>query len=583
MSRTAQNRRALASAISWAAALVVAIGVSASTKSDVVPEPVPPSAGTADPVRLSFADPEVRLGDRLFFETRFAQFFHERSGGDVNAPLPGGDPVVNEVESTRGSPLPGPFRGRSMNCRHCHLGSDFLPDIPLAGRTYGDFSRFSEIPARNDGHTQTPRNSPLMVGLSLPREVPMLLHYDGEFASFEDLVVDTMTGRNFGWLPDEVPTATAHIAKVIREDEGVNPRYITYFSGKSEGHGVPYRVILAGTDPDLPADLRIPHEYRIDVEKASDEEILWAVAKLMRAYSDSLRFGTKNTFREQGSPYDAFLVKNGLPTRPASGETEIEYARRLRGLLDERDAWDWVSPRDGELLLHRQRFVFGPTELTGLKVFLAEGRPTKQDHAGNCILCHTPPQFTDHRLHNNGASQSDYDAVFGEGSFAALDLPDLDERLAQADSYLPTTPKHPKATGRFKAAPTAGKPGYADLGVWNVYANPDMPKPQAALTQILCGPAGPAEGDCRPEAVLPLTVAYFKTPSIRDLGQSWPYLHSGRLDTVEEVLEFYRTSSDLARAGKLRNGSREMPNVRLAPEDVMPLAAFLRSLNEDYH
>jgi cytochrome c peroxidase len=131
--------------------------------------------------------------------------------------------------------------------------------------------------------------------------------------------------------------------------------------------------------------------------------------------------------------------------------------------------------------------------------------------------------------------------------------------------------------------PLSSEPGRADLGVWNVYANPDFPKPQAALNQILCGPTGPVAGECAPQAVLPHTIGMFKTPSVRDLGQSEPYFHSGEVDTVEEAIELYLTTSDLARAGALRSGSPEMAKVRIEKDDVAPLAAFLRSLNEDYH
>lgn len=53
---------------------------------------------------------EVALGERLFLETRFAQFF-AANAADVNLPLPaGGDPVV-ETSETTGTPLPGPFAG----------------------------------------------------------------------------------------------------------------------------------------------------------------------------------------------------------------------------------------------------------------------------------------------------------------------------------------------------------------------------------------------------------------------------------------------------------------------------------------
>ena len=100
---------------------------------------------------------------------------------------------------------------------------------------------------------------------------------------------------------------------------------------------------------------------------------------------------------------------------------------------------------------------------------------------------------------------------------------------------------------------------------------------------MLCAPGRPAADDCRPEAVLPHTIGVFKTPSVRDLGQSEPYLHSGSLDTIESVLEFYVQSSKLAREGGLRNASPEMSAIRIEERDISPIATFLRSLNEDYH
>src|SRR6266511_2871395 len=91
-----------------------------------------------------------------------------------------------------------------------------------------------------------PRNAPPLVNAFLPREGGLLLHVDGEFASVTDLVKGTCTGRNFGWLPSEQAQAMAHIAHIIRDDDG---------SGElAQQHGGPYAVVLKGTDPSIPPE-----------------------------------------------------------------------------------------------------------------------------------------------------------------------------------------------------------------------------------------------------------------------------------------------------------------------------------------
>jgi hypothetical protein len=52
--------------------------------------------------------------------------------------------------------------------------------------------------------------------------------------------------------------------------------------------------------------------------------------------------------------------------------------------------------------------------------------------------------------------------------------------------------------------------------------------------------------------------------------------------TVEDVLHFYLRMSGLARDGKLRNGDIELARISLDEQDIAALAAFLRSLDEDY-
>jgi hypothetical protein len=45
---------------------------------------------------------------------------------------------------------------------------------------------------------------------------------------------------------------------------------------------------------------------------------------------------------------------------------------------------------------------------------------------------------------------------------------------------------------------------------------------------------------------------------------------------------FYIQSSNLQHQGLLRNGAQEFANMSLDPSDVTALAAFLKSLTEDY-
>ncbi len=537
--------------------------------------------GGVGPRPAEVPDPaEVAVGERLFLETRFAEFFATRMvGDDVNAPLELGDPTVGKTETLE-LPLPGPFAGTSMNCRVCHLVDEQNGVRGGGVRTYADFTRRSPVSPRADGRTTTERNSPALVNATLPRSGAFLLHLDGEFASTEDLVHDTLTGRNLGWLADERAIAVSHVARVIREDDGKGDL-------AGEFGGLPYGVLLAGTSATIPEEFRLPESFRIDVTAASDGEVLAAVARIIGAYVESLVFAQDASGEFDGSPYDLFLRKNGLPRTPAEGESARDYSWRLHGLVAGNPSLQTVTADESHFVHHDQIFVFGARELAGLETFLAEP-PASGDvdvargGIGNCIACHAAPTFTDFRFHNTGVSQADYDAIHGAGAFAALAVPTLAERDAAPAAFLPPSESFPRAAGRFRAPPTKDDPLRADLGLWNVYANAALPRPQAAITSVLCRADDPSDPTCARETLLAASLARFKTPGLRSLGQSAPYSHSGEKDTIEEVLRAYATTSDSARAGQIRNADPELARIALTPGDVDDVAAFLRALNEDY-
>jgi cytochrome c peroxidase len=530
---------------------------------------------------------EEAVGERLFLETRFAQAFKVflDKGGDLNDPNVG-DGIVDTVATVHAPIDPGPFKGLSMNCRTCHLVDDVL-DVPGGGmRAYADFARRSPLPARADGKTVAVRNSPPLVNAALDRPGGVLFHFDAEFNSMEALVADTFTGRNMGWLPGERDQAIAHIARVVRSDDGTGEL-------AKEFGGASFRTLFAGTDPSIPEEFRLASEFRLAIGSATDREVFDAVVKVVAAYVNGLLFSqTEDGGAPIRSPFDVFLEANGLPQAPDSEESPIDYSRRLLQLVKSRESAGTLrfvtsnpNRTDGQFQFHTQPFAFGAQELDGLKMFLAEpatlpASPAEQagGKIGNCLACHALPTFTDFKAHNTGTTQQEYDEIpgHGNGAFMHLAIPTLAARTADD---LPATEQHPQAGERFRAVPSAGTT-LTDLGLWNVFANPDMPEPQAKIRDILCDDEQPCS--LTQSQLLDRAIARFKTPGLRDLGHSAPFMHNGRFDTLNDVVDFYIDVSDQARAGRLRNGAAQLQGIALTKKNVASIVAFLTSLNEDY-
>ena len=226
-----------------------------------------------------------------------------------------------------------------------------------------------------------------------------------------------------------------------------------------------------------------------------------------------------------------------------------------------------------------QPYQFGPLELQGLKIFLASATAGAADaHAGICATCHQAPDFSDFVFHDNGVSQEEYDDAVGSGAFMQLVVPTNAQRLANFDAYMPASPNHPNASEAFRHAAVPGHPEFADLGLWNIYLNPDVPSPQANLKNFVCG----SGKDCSVDQGLASTIAQFKTPVLRDLEDSAPYFHNGSAATFNDVIQHYIGMSALARDGQMRNPPPEFDGMSINQDDVAALVAFLESLTEDY-
>lgn len=528
------------------------------------------------PAALTESDatpPADSIGEALFLDTRFGEYFASHMTG-VNEPLTVGDPVVAQTQNVYSGPMPGPFAGQAVNCRSCHFVTEFEGVAGAGNRTYSDFTTRSPMPRMQpNGLDHTQRNAMQMVDSLTARSGPVFLHFDGQFASAQDLVVGTMTGSNFGWYPTQYNDAIAHIAQVIREDDGSSQLAADRLNGLS------YSILFKGTDPRITSDLLLPPSERLDVSTATDAQVVQEVALCIAQYMEDLLFKRDEYGRYIGSPYDAFLRVNHLPEAPLAGQSKAGYNTELYKEVLQLTNPIYITPADGSFNYHAQPYQFGALELQGLKIFLASAAVGATGaHAGNCAACHQAPDFSDFVFHNNGVSQQEYDAANGSGMFMQLQIPTLEQRNAEFDAYMPMTPQHPSAIEPFRRAASASNAEFADLGLWNVYLNPDFPNPQPGLEGVVCAPGK----DCSVDEGLALTIAEFKTPVLRDLEDSAPYFHNGSALTFNDVIEHYISMSALAHGGQMRNAPLEFAQMSIDQDDVAALVAFLQSLTEDY-
>ena len=287
------------------------------------------SAGKAPnfPSEAESTPAEDSIGERLFLDTRFAQFFATHMTG-VNQPLPSGDPAVDLVFTLTGT-LPGPFAGQSINCRSCHFVTEFQGVSGAGNRTYADFTTRSPLPRALSGFDHTPRNSMQMVGSLQPHSGPTFLHFDGEFAS-PDRSGRSHADRPQLWLGGRSarsgggPHRQHHSRRRWFRSAGQRPHLRLFLR----------QIVSWARIPGIPSDVLIPAADRIDVNKASDQQIVALVAKCISTYMGDLLFQQDEFGRFIGSPYDVFLRINHLPVQPNAGESVPQYNQRLAKILD---------------------------------------------------------------------------------------------------------------------------------------------------------------------------------------------------------------------------------------------------------
>ena len=383
-------------------------------------------------------------------------------------------------------------------CSSCHLYNE----DPQGIRAQTDFFNRSWIPWRTeDPRRAGPRNAPTILdAAAMPR-----LHFDGEFGSLDELVKGTLTGRTMGWLTGEENKARTRIKSIIVND--------------------------AGTRAPMSYKDQFKQVFNVDVSALSEQRILELVSEAMVSYLETLK-------SQRNAPYDKFIQANQLDAAPKAGEDAKAFATRLLQNIQQLES-------KGKL-----KFVggFNKDALKGMKLFFTvEGTAT-----ANCAACHTPPLFTDHLFRNMGVSQAHYDDIHGEGSFAALEIPDAKSAV--------------RPIAKLRDVPSRQKPGEVDLGYWN-FVN------LKGSTQRRAN-----ESD---DQFLTRMIGTIKTPTLRNLDYSAPYFHTGDVVSLEDALNHLKEFSEMARVGKVRSPDDELARIRITDRDIPLLINFLKTLNED--
>jgi cytochrome c peroxidase len=161
--------------------------------------------------------------------------------------------------------------------------------------------------------------------------------------------------------------------------------------------------------------------------------------------------------------------------------------------------------------------ALSPAAKRGLRLFLGKAA---------CVDCHSGPTFSDQRFHNTGVPQ------------IGANLPKTDN--GRFDDLARTLSNTWNSVGKYSDDRAAGMAKLADM----------------VVTDDLKG--------------------LFRTSTLRQIDKTGPYMHSGTLTTLEDVVQFYNAGG--GNVGFAGTKSAEMQPLLLTDEEQADLVEFLRSL-----
>jgi len=273
--------------------------------------------------------------------------------------------------------------------------------------------------------------------------------------------------------------------------------------------------------------LEDPREHGSD--RVSIARLFLDDPELRRAYTDA--FGPLPDLS------GAELPARGKPM-PESPDDPLAVAWNALGATD-REALERVFADVGKALAAFEReIVTGDSPFDAFVAGLRDGDPTRIDALSaparrglklflgkaNCHACHGGPEFTDREFHDN---------------------------------RVPPRPELPADRGRLRGRALVLEDVFNGLGPFSDGVDRDS---REKLERA--APSGTARSE-------------FKTPTLRNVARTAPYMHQGQLATLQDVVDFY---SD-AIPPPVLHAERVLYRLNLSAEEKSDLVAFLESLS----
>ena len=237
----------------------------------------------------------------------------------------------------------------AIACSVCHALGESVAGKPE--RFYADHTPTS----LTAGRETTARNAQTLAGVGRAE----VFGWDGAYDSMEDMILEKLIGKQYGWKPEARGEAIDNVVYVLL-DEGHNAI-----------SGVPYVE-------------QFQEVYGLDLASLEPEEVAAAAARALADYTRTIDFSMT-------SRWDAFTEQNRFRTAPNADEDIMNYAASIESRIFNQEGRGLIRRPEG----------FTEAAYEGFKTFF---RVFDVESVGSCVRCHVPPTFSDYALHGTGNS-----------------------------------------------------------------------------------------------------------------------------------------------------------------------------------